>query len=52
MGGLLDLYVNVKYRPMNGRSGGGNMSYRSVFKPGLFSGQTVIVTGGGSGIGR
>src|SRR3979409_322886 len=28
------------------------MSYRSVFKPGLFEGQTAIVTGGGSGIGR
>lgn len=28
------------------------MSYRSVFRPGLFSGQTHIVTGGGSGIGR
>lgn len=28
------------------------MSYRSIFRPGLFSGQTVIVTGGGSGIGR
>ena len=28
------------------------MSYRSVFKPGLFGGRTVIVTGGGSGIGR
>jgi citronellol/citronellal dehydrogenase len=28
------------------------MSYRSVFKPGLFDGRTVIVTGGGSGIGR
>ena len=28
------------------------MSYNSVFKPGLFSGQTIIVTGGGSGIGR
>ncbi|HYD07384.1 MAG TPA: SDR family oxidoreductase [Reyranella sp.] len=28
------------------------MSYRSVFKPGLFEGQTVVVTGGGSGIGR
>lgn len=26
--------------------------YRSVFAPGLFSGQTVWVTGGGSGIGR
>src|SRR5215470_2091673 len=52
-GGLLDLYVNVKYRPVNGRSGrGGNMAYRSVFKPGLFEGQTIIVTGGGSGIGR
>src|SRR5260221_3801459 len=28
------------------------MPYQSVFKPGLFKGQTVIVTGGGSGIGR
>lgn len=28
------------------------MSYNSVFAPGLFKGQTIIVTGGGSGIGR
>lgn len=28
------------------------MSYRSVFRSGLFEGQTVVVTGGGSGIGR
>jgi citronellol/citronellal dehydrogenase len=27
-------------------------AYRSVFAPGLFAGRTVIVTGGGSGIGR
>jgi citronellol/citronellal dehydrogenase len=27
-------------------------AYRSVYRPGLFAGQTVIVTGGGSGIGR
>ncbi len=26
--------------------------YRSIFRPGLFAGQTVVVTGGGSGIGR
>ena len=27
-------------------------SYRSVFRPGLFAGQVLLVTGGGSGIGR
>jgi citronellol/citronellal dehydrogenase len=28
------------------------MRYRSIFRPGLFEGQTIVVTGGGSGIGR
>ena len=28
------------------------MPYRSVFKPGLFAGKVIVVTGGGSGIGR
>ena len=28
------------------------MNYRSVFRPGLFAGQSIVVTGGGSGIGR
>ena len=28
------------------------MSYNSVFRPGLFAGRTMIVTGGGSGLGR
>ena len=28
------------------------MSYQSVFRPDLFKGQTLIVTGGGSGLGR
>lgn len=26
--------------------------YRSAFRPGLFEGQTIVVTGGGSGLGR
>jgi citronellol/citronellal dehydrogenase len=28
------------------------MSYKSVFRPDLFAGQVILVTGGGSGIGR
>ena len=28
------------------------MTYRSVFRPGLFAGQSTIVIGGGSGVGR
>lgn len=28
------------------------MTYHSIFRPGLFAGQTIIITGGGSGIGR
>ena len=30
----------------------GRERYRSAFRPGLFEGQTVVVTGGGSGLGR
>lgn len=30
----------------------GGPRYRSAFRPGLFDGQTIIVTGGGSGLGR
>src|ERR1700741_3814202 len=32
--------------------GAARMPYQSVFRPDLFKGQTIIVTGGGSGIGR
>lgn len=28
------------------------MTYHSIFRPDLFAGQTIVVTGGGSGIGR
>src|ERR1700704_1664864 len=34
------------------RQGDETMPYQSVFRPDLFKGQTIIVTGGGSGIGR
>src|ERR1700694_3550919 len=33
-------------------SSGNTMPYQSVFRPELFNRQTIIVTGGGSGIGR
>jgi hypothetical protein len=33
-------------------SSGSTMQYHSIFRSGLFAGQTVIVTGGGSGLGR
>jgi citronellol/citronellal dehydrogenase len=32
--------------------GASNERYRSVFRPGLLEGRTVVVTGGGSGLGR
>ena len=29
-----------------------DLQYASVFRPGLFAGRTILVTGGGSGLGR
>ena len=37
---------------MSDDAGHARNRYRSVFRPGLFDGQVIIVTGGGSGIGR
>jgi citronellol/citronellal dehydrogenase len=37
---------------MDAPAGGNATGYRSVFRPGLFAGRAIIVTGGGSGIGR
>ena len=36
----------------SGENAADNQAYASVFRPGLFADRTVIVTGGGSGIGR
>ena len=37
---------------MNAPAPASRAGYRSVFRPGLFDGQTIVVTGAGSGIGR
>jgi citronellol/citronellal dehydrogenase len=37
---------------MNAPAGESSRGYASVFRPGLFAGRVMIVTGGGSGIGR
>ncbi|RYX98021.1 MAG: SDR family oxidoreductase [Comamonadaceae bacterium] len=38
--------------PSSAHSADSKARYRSAFRPGLFEGQTVVVTGGGSGLGR
>ncbi len=44
--------VNVSHSLHSGMTQNTHRHYASVFRPGLFSGQLVWVTGGGSGIGR
>jgi len=41
--------VRTRRKPLNGTA---TARYASIFRPGLFKGQVVIVTGSGSGIGR
>src|SRR6202008_2481145 len=51
-----DALAAARTRPAAGRrlsiTESKGMPYHSIFRPGLFDGQIIVVTGGGSGIGR
>ena len=49
----MNLPSTASHANLSGPDGPGSKTpYRSAFRPGLFEGQTIIVTGGGSGLGR
>jgi citronellol/citronellal dehydrogenase len=54
MGGIVAGRSAAGKAAMLARPGGGTMGARfdSIFRPGLFDGKTMLVTGGGTGIGR
>ena len=49
----MNLPSTASHANLSGPDGPGSKTpYRSAVRPGLFEGQTIIVTGGGSGLGR
>ena len=52
MAGRSNVKQDVEARGLTPSQGKPRVAYQSIFRDSLFAGQVIIVTGGGSGIGR